>query len=211
MAKRISDLTQVNTATDNDLLELAIVDGESPTGYSSRSIRVGDLPGGTGGAVCRTEFNQTLDSNENTIYLRISYDDLTSGCHIGPLDPNTLVGATFRVSLVVSYVETPSISSAYGFTQADVLFDPNDYSYMKFMSSKGKGNGAPDALPYFPALSDPPPSGFYPVIYDVSTYDDGFDKGVEFIVFLATSESEFPNEFQLKGYVDTTTAGYDAA
>lgn len=53
MTKRISELPNVSTTTNDDLLELAQVDFNSPTGYSSRSIRVGDLPSNESSSRCR--------------------------------------------------------------------------------------------------------------------------------------------------------------
>lgn len=104
MTKKISELPNTTEANSDDLLELAQVDEFSPTGFSSRSIRVGDLPGGTVGLPFRFPFEgETTFSGPDYTEFEIEFDFEslfpTSLFEVSPEDSYYLASASLNVQM----------------------------------------------------------------------------------------------------------------
>ena len=210
MASRISDLPNAATLTGADIFEVSVVDGTSPTGYSSRHARI-DALGTGGGAVCRIEVDtQLVVDTQNFMYLSIPFSEFVGGCVLGPTEFTSVGSAAFRLSLNTNY---PLQLNTVGHTQADISYTNGDYSYIRYMSNQGKFNtSAAETLPLFAVASDPPVFGIYLAVYDVSTYDySAEDRGFRFTLVMPSTTDYVGETFNIKGYIDWSFTTYTAA
>jgi hypothetical protein len=211
MASRISELPNTATLNPADIFEVSVVDVSSPTGYSSRHARIDALPSSGGGALCRLEVDTqlTVDTG-NFMYLQIPFSAFQGGCILGPTVFNSVSSATFRASLLTNY---PLEQNVAGHTQADISYTQSDYSYIRFMSNKGRINtNSADVLPLSAIVFDVPSFGIYLAVYDVYTYDfSEEDRGFHFTLVAPSTVNYTGETFNVKGFIDWSFNTYEAA
>ena len=92
MGTKISELELVANIGNNDLLEVAIEDAESPSGSSSKSIQYGNIIPQLTSSGCSITKNGTVTPSEGVFTIVITTDELNSGCGIYYEPPiNTLL------------------------------------------------------------------------------------------------------------------------
>lgn len=206
MSKRISELTTVTTAGPNDLIELAIVDGESPTGFSSRNIAVGNLITG-GGAACRLEVRDTVQlSNGNQFTVQLTRAQL-EGCSATTW--NSLRSAAFKILVSTAIVPTPAYNEV-GSSTIDLFYDSNGYSWERYIGNGGKQNSTTtEPLPLTNSSIPPDFGEACPLVYDVF-----WDSGNEIlnIIFIISSENNYDGQdADILAIIDYNAIGYNAA
>lgn len=206
MGTRISELPQVFQANPGDLLELAIVNEESPSGYSSHQIEVSDLLAGQG-LTNRFLFSGTVTLDEFVSWqFSIPYTDLQYLIPSGPYSINTCGAASLDMSLSV-FQDLGSGGGRYGSTTANIMYSTDDGKYINYFSTSGISTaGTPVTLPHFPptytGLSIPPI--ITNVLFDELTSE------LVFTVSIATDVYSTPpsGDVTYRGYVDITMTPY---
>lgn len=204
MSKRISELAQVFQTNPGDLVEIAIEDPETPTGYSSRKIEIVDLTAG-GGLSNRFLFSGTETLDEFVSWqFSIPYQDLDYLADGYPI--NDCGSATLNISLSV-FQNGGSSGGKYGSTSATIIYSTDDFKQMNYMSSGGLNSaGSVVSLPLFP----PSYSGSMipPIITNVLF--DAVNEILTFTVSIATDVYSTPpsGDVIYSGFVDITLTPY---
>lgn len=206
MAKRISELPPTSFLTSDDIMEVAVVDGSSDTGYSSRHVRVGDLPAGSGGnGLCRFNIGNNYPINENQFTISLSFDELAP-CLMGyPF--NQLSTASLHIQFTAFHESTYTV---LGSVIADIIVNQSTYDTMRYIGSNEKSNTSPDILPY---TTSAPAIDNAVTIFDVYQYDFGEEggRGIQIIVNINSEIGYGGIDASVVGFVDFTGAGYNPA
>ena len=205
MSKRISELTENDYTNPDDLIELAVSDDLSPSGYVSRSIRVSNLVTNEGGSSpCRIFINEFINSGiENNTFKIFVSDEQLLECAIQD-NFDQITSGVFHISLATSIAKGNDGKQVF---LADVMFDVNGYSYSKWLASQGKMNlGTADILPLHSA--ELPSDGYYPVLFDIQRYDDNGLRGMNFFIKLVSPDELIGINVEVRGYIDYTVCGY---
>lgn len=226
MAQRISDLTTVLSLSGNELIEVATPDGDSSTGYVSRSANISLLSGGLPYRFT-FEVNNEFISNDMTFQLSFTKGgfDSTAFRPNSDSDPDgdwTLATAIMNFNAIAAFQFT---EEQYEFSK----FSPLNSSVWVNKVGGALGNGADndaDQLRWgtFNNSNDQSiyqipnnyPSTNYmihtPVIAPVEVYEEGnfTADGLIVVNFRVISPfngwSQYPTAFSIKGYVDINMA-----
>jgi hypothetical protein len=205
MAKRISELEEVLTINEGDMLEIAVVDGEAPTGYSSRRVNVSQLVTTPPELTNRFYFSGSEILDEFVSWqFSIPYSQLAYLVNSPPYSINSCGAATLQLSLS-AFIDEGSGGGKYGSTAATILYSTDAGSVMNYMSTTGlTGTGV--ALPHFPPSYIG--SQIPPIVTGVLF--DELNEELRFTIAIATDVYGTPvsGEVNYKGFVDITMTPY---
>ncbi|BBA65475.1 predicted ORF [Xanthomonas phage XacN1] len=229
MSQRISDLTPVSSIAGDELVEVAVPNSESPTGYVSRSAST-SLFGGGGGLPYRFTFeinDEPIGSDLSfQLYLEKGQFDSTAFRPNADSDPDgdwTLATAIMNFNAIAGfhfssednfqfYAFSPLNSSVWVNKMGGALGSgaDSDADQLRW----GTFNNSNDLSIY--QIPDNYPSSNYmnntPVIAPVEVYEDGNfgPDGSIVIRFRVVSPyngwGTYPQTFSLKGYADINMA-----
>lgn len=212
MSKRISELTPSNVVAPDDQLEIAMVDGSSPTGYVSRRIPA-SLLGGT------MPFRYIVDEQFElggyaTFEVSFTFDELIRSMNYDQgYDNYVLEGGQFRINMQ-ALLRTGG-SSNYNravLCQTDVFYrktDPSRAVFYNYEQSSPSGIEMYD-LPHS-VLSNPENYSNYLCPTDIFTLNEGAEGGsivIEFTISTTYGDGALPDAIKLYGYADVVVSNY---
>lgn len=226
MSQRISDLTPVSSISGDELVEIAVPNGESPTGYVSRSAPTSLFGGGLPYRFTFEIIDESINSDLTfRLYLNKGQFDSTAFRPNADSDPDgnwTLATAIINLNAIVGFQFTeeayiyskfsPLNSSIWvnkmgGALGSGADYDADQLRWGTFNSSTDLSlYQIPDNYPSSNAMNNTP------AIAPVEVYEEGnFDAdGSIVILFRVISPyngwMQYPSAFSMKGYADINMA-----
>lgn len=208
MAKRISELDPMTELGGDDLFEVAQIDFNSPTGYSSRKIRYGDMNNG-GGLPFRFPFEGEAEISASYSDFRVSFPyELIHPIAVVESDGGynySLASASMKIQLsaLISFVSDPN--GIFGVsTEGSVWYSRDFNKQARIEFTNGPANYT---LPnsYLSHYTD------IPFVYpsDVWREGDGDEMGELVLEFRVAQPYNGWTEFtgiKFRGYADITAA-----
>jgi hypothetical protein len=226
MSQRISDLTPVSSISGSELVEISVPNGDSPTGYVTRSAPVGLFGGGLPYRFTFDVHNEYISSDLTfNLYFNKGQFDSTAFRPNFESDPDgdwTLATAIMNFNAIVGFKFT---EESYEYSKFSPLNSTVWVNKMGAALGSGSGNDADqlrwgtfnsnsDLSNY--QIPDTYPSSNYmnytPIIAPVEVYEEGnFDADGSIVVrFRVLSPydgwAQYPNSFSIKGYADINMA-----
>lgn len=199
MAKRISELPEALLPPNlESLIEIATPTEESPTGYVSESVPLSSIVGNAGGFSNRIYFSGQVEVNiDGECEIQVAtYTELVEA--VGSFSYE-IATASMDVGMSVRNYDN---SDYTGSMKASIMYDPNNYSYITYITSGGISSNGLVMMPTYP--SSGPWSQISPVVGQV--YFNA-DRNLMFSMKVL-SEPSPPSGIHYRGYLDITIQEY---